>query len=260
MLYTSKFLPLLALGITWLIYYQGQHSNAEKISNSLCFAKENSTSLLPFVPKRMTPSGLNGIANPLKCARHSLLAFPESKGFLYNPVSGLCSPLLWLEGPSSPGAQSVQSHEGDLYLSCEVCGDQFEIMEVGDIGELVCLKHFNTIKVTQSVAAAHCSAMEAYLVSVKTLAKLELIQRVMTDNTWVGLEYSGSKRVFIWSKDGEILTTQQISEVFYPGQPSGVYSGQHCVEMGFSWRALNDVQCSFKLIYICERDVPRLND
>ena len=136
MLCPGDFLPFFALGLTWLIYYQGQTSYAESetISRRLCFTKEDPTSLLPFVPKRVSPSGLNGIANPLKCARHSLLAFPESRGFLYNPVTGLCSPLVRLEGPSAPGAQSAQPDEGDLYLSCGLCGDQLDIMEVGDTG------------------------------------------------------------------------------------------------------------------------------
>ena len=260
MLFTGKYLPLFTLLLTWLIYNQGQTSKAESISTGLSFTKENPTSLLPLVPKRLTPTGLTGIVNPLKCARRSLLAFPESRGFLYNSVTGLCTPLLWLEDPSAPGALFLQPYEGDQYLSSGVCGGQFLIMEVGDTGELVCLKYVNTTKVNQRAASSHCAALGAYLVAVKTLAKLKLLQGIVTDDIWVGFEYLRSSGVHIWHKDGEILTPQQYLEVFAPGEPNGRFFKEDCgqFDVRHGFLALNDDQCNRRSHYICEKDLPSL--
>ena len=80
------------------------------------YAKVNPMSFLPNVPNRLTPSGWSGVPTALTCASRSLTKFRGSQGFLHNPDTGLCSPLLWLEGPSSQGALPVQAHDGDMYL------------------------------------------------------------------------------------------------------------------------------------------------
>ena len=60
----------------------------------------------PMSPNRLTPSGWSGVPTALTCASRSLTKFRGSQGFLHNPDTGLCSPLLWLEGPSFPRSAS----------------------------------------------------------------------------------------------------------------------------------------------------------
>ena len=248
------------LGFAWLIYVQVQLSNADTISRRLCFTKHNPTSMLPLVPKRLTSSGWRGVSDAFQCARHSLMAFPVSEGFIYNSVSGLCSPLLWLEGPSTSGAQSAQPDEGDLYLSCgfKVCGDQFDTIEVGDTGKLICLKHFNTTTVTHKEASSNCTALEAYLVPVKTKAKLELIQTIATGDTWVGFEFSRTHGVHFWNKDGDVVTQRQYLKVFANGEPNDQSGLEDCGQFDFVDQALNDIRCDEQFHYICEKDPSRL--
>ena len=145
-----------------------------------------------------------------------------------------------------------------MYLSCGLCGGQFDIMEVGDTGELVCLKYVNTAQVSYGEAASHCAALGAYLVSVKTVAKLELLQRIVAGYTWVGVEYSTSKGSLIWSKDEEIVTAQQVTNVFVPGEPNCISNNENCGCFDFSRQALNDQVCDVAYHYICEKDLPIL--
>ena len=128
-------------------------------------------------------------------------------------------------------------------------------MEVGDTGELAWLKYFNTSRVAYSKAASHCSALGAHLVAVKTLPKLDLIKRMVTDDTWVGFEYSTSKGSLTWSKDGENVTAQQASDVFAPGEPNCYYNNEDCGQFVFTLQALNDQVCYLKYHYICEKDL-----
>ena len=256
----NKVFPSFVIGLTWLIFNHGQTSSGQSISRRLCFTQTDPATFLPLVPKRLTPSGWRGVSDAFQCARHSLMAFPVSKGFMYNSVSGLCSPLLSLEGPSTSGAQSAQPDEGDLYLSCGfgVCGDQFDIIEVGTTGELVCLKYFNTTKVTQSVAASHCAALGAYLVPVKSPAKLQLIMDIATNDIWVGFQYLRHTGIRYWYKDGDILTTQQYLDLFSPGEPDDFGGNEDCGNFRFVPLGLNDIACGNQYHYICEKDVPGL--
>ncbi|GFS13137.1 macrophage mannose receptor 1 [Elysia marginata] len=229
---------------------------AQSDTKVLCYKKENQTSLLPFVPKRLTSTSFSNTSSVLNCARRSYSVFPTSAGFLYSQESKHCSPLLWLEGPSSPGAQPVQPEEGDLYLSCDVCGDGFEIIELAHTGgELICLRYFNTDFVTQAEATSNCAAVGAYLAPVKTVAKLNIIRHMAISSVWVGFEFVTSQSYHIWS-DNEMLTSQQKNDVFYPGEPSNYDGSENCGMFRYDYQALNDIGCWMKFTYICEKDLP----
>ncbi|GFR95959.1 lectin C-type domain containing protein [Elysia marginata] len=236
---------------------EGLGPHAQSVSTSLCYSKENHSSYLPFLPKRLISSPWTGIPHQLQCARRSLSSFPVSRGFLYNPASGRCSPLLWLEAPSAQGAQPVQPEDGELYLSCGVCGDDFEVMELAS-GDLVCLRYVNEAASSEE-AASHCSEMGAYLVSVKTLDKLTLLKRIAKGNVLVGFRYLRSEGVYSWLGHDEILTRQQIEKVFLPGEPNDDEGIENCGEFNHYAQGLNDIPCDFRFPYICEKALPVLN-
>ncbi|KAK3729713.1 hypothetical protein RRG08_010034 [Elysia crispata] len=242
---------------TWMHHHAGQ---AQPVSKSLRYAQENQTSILPLVPKRLISSSWTGVSDALTCARRSLSMFPGSRGFLYNRTSALCSPVLWLEGPSAPGALAAQSEEGDLYLSPGVCGDGFQVMAFGSAGDLACLRHENTTLVTQMEASSNCSAWGAHLVSVKTVAKLQLIRDIATFSTWVGFVFLEEQGIHLWTGDGETVTSQQIQDVFLEGEPNNLDGVEYCGQFYFEYLELNDVSCIEKFHYICEKDLPVLDE
>ncbi|GFS06047.1 hypothetical protein ElyMa_004697500 [Elysia marginata] len=73
----------------------------------------------------MSP-GWSQVPKALGCAHRSLREFPQARGYLYNEVTGLCTPVLYLGNPNEPGARQVEAWEGTLYLATEVCGNGFE--------------------------------------------------------------------------------------------------------------------------------------
>ena len=235
-----------------------RQSQAQTVSLSLCFSQEDQASLLPLVPKRLTPSGWPGVSNALTCARRSLMTFPASRGFMYNRATGLCSPHQWLEKSSAPGASPVQLEEGDLYLSCEICDDGFEIMAFGDAGDRACLKHVNSVLVTQPEASSMCTAWGAHLVTVKTRAKLQLVSEIAAVNTWVGFVFLRSQGIHVWTGDGEQVTEQQIQEVFNNGEPNDAKGNEDCGHLSIAYLKLNDEQCDGKYAFICEKYLPVL--
>ncbi|GFS03651.1 hypothetical protein ElyMa_002892100 [Elysia marginata] len=129
----------LVLGITW----KGLIPNSEVLkpsnllrneahSRNIRFTQTDPTSLLPHLPNRITSSVWTDISDAVTCAQLTVTRFPSSRGFLHNSVSGLCSPLLWLESSSAPGAHPVQTAEGSLYLDPGVCNDGFQIGLIAD--------------------------------------------------------------------------------------------------------------------------------
>ena len=89
---------------------------AASSTEKLQYKKQDPSSLTPYLPERLTSSGWSGLSSVWTCALNSLMEFPNPEGFLYNSVTGLCSPLISMVSPSSPGALAVQPTEGDLYL------------------------------------------------------------------------------------------------------------------------------------------------
>ncbi|GFS21748.1 E-selectin [Elysia marginata] len=185
-----------------------------------------------------------------------MVKFRGSQGFLYNPVSGLCTPLLWLEGAQSPNALPVHAEEGDLYLVTRWCsGDGFQLVEIST-GELACVRHITHFASYQTAAQA-CSSMNSYLVSVKTSAKLDVIRRLASSsNAWVGIDSLGGS--LTWVKDGQGLTEEEKNAVFFPGEPNNAFGDERCVEYSKDFQMLNDIKCENSCTFICEKSLPRL--
>ncbi|GFR91534.1 LOW QUALITY PROTEIN: C-type lectin-related protein 4 [Elysia marginata] len=223
------------------------------------FKKTDPSSLLPYLPNRITWSIWTDIPDVLTCAYFTLKTFPVSQGFLFNAASGRCCPLAWLEGASAPGALTVQPSEGILYLTPDFCNNGFQIMEIGTTGELACLRYFDNDPKNYEDARTHCSSLGAYLVSVKTFKKLELIRSFVTEaDSWVGLDDIITEGVFVWAIGGDTLTNQQINALFDSGEPNDKGGNEHCVEYKIDDQLLNDVACGFLYDYICEKPLPAI--
>ncbi|GFR84401.1 C-type lectin [Elysia marginata] len=230
-------------------------SNALTASNQWCYSQDNQNSYRSLVPKRLN-SGWTGVSDAQQCAIWSLMTFPIFGGFLYNSASGLCSPLLWFDLPSAQGAQPVHPEEGDVYVSCGFCDGEFDVMELSS-GELVCLKHV-TSAATIEQASSTCAALGAYLVTVKTFPKLELIRTIAKQTVWVGLKYLRSQGIYIWLGDGQTVTNQQMMDTFFDGGPNDAGGNEDCGEFNPYFNSINDISCDQSYPYICEKALPVL--
>ena len=67
----------------------------------------------------------SGVSSSLTCASMVVNSCPGSRGYIFEPVSGLCTPLNWLhEGPS----QNFGIPAGELYLTTDhLCPDPFKV-------------------------------------------------------------------------------------------------------------------------------------
>ena len=96
--------------------------------------------------------------------------------------------------------------------------------------------------------------MGSYLVSVKTLAKLELIRTLTGGHSvWVGLDRKDTGGTLVWASDGEALTAQQEQELFSNGQPS--YGDHKCAVFVNTSGKLVDYLCNAAYMFICEKNV-----
>ncbi|GFR91525.1 C-type lectin-related protein 4 [Elysia marginata] len=224
------------------------------------FKKTDPSSLLPYLPNRITWSIWTDIPDVLTCAYLTLKTFPVSQGFLYDVASGRCCPLAWLEGASAPEALAVQPSEGILYFTTtDLCDNDFQIMEIGTTGELACLRYFDNDPKNYEDARTHCSSLGAYLVSVKTVGKLELIGSFVTkEKTWVGLDDFITEGKYVWAIGGNALTYIQVRLLFAFGEPNDINGNEDCVEFKRSDQRLNDVDCTYIHDYVCEKPLPAI--
>ncbi|GFR91552.1 C-type lectin-related protein 4, partial [Elysia marginata] len=221
------------------------------------FRKTEPSSLLPYFPDRITSSVWDGVSDILTCASLSARTFPLSQGFLYSAVSRQCCPILRLEVASAPGAYPVQPPEGNLYLTADLCNNDFQIMGFGSTGDVACLRYFDDSPKNYEDASTHCTSLGAYLVSVKTFKKLQLIRSLVTqDSAWVGMDDRTREGVHVWAIDGTVLTNQQIRDVFDRNEPNDSTGGQDCMEYKISARLLNDDYCYKQYDYVCEKILP----
>ena len=105
-------------------------------------------------------------------------------------------------------------------------------------------------------AKTFCVENHAYIVSVKTIPKLEVIKSLANSKkVWVGLDDRAREGTYVWGSDGEVLTHQQIADFFhYPDRFGG---DSDCVIKGRYKKLINRV-CYSKASVICEKDLPRL--
>ncbi|GFR97417.1 C-type lectin-related protein 4 [Elysia marginata] len=224
------------------------------------FKTTDPSSLLPYLPNRITSALQTNIADAVACARYTVTELPSSQGFLYNSVSGQCCPLLWLAGASAPGALPVQPSDGILYLTTtDLCNNGFQIMEIGTTGELACLRYINTSPKNYAGARTHCSSLGAYLVSVKTVEKLQLVQNIVTgDYSWTGLDDIVKEGEYVWAISGDLVTNQQLNDLFKSGEPNNAGGREDCIEYYSGSGLLNDASCNDVVDYICEIPLPTL--
>ena len=122
-------------------------------------------------------------------------------------------------------------------------------------GELVCLWHVSDIKTSYPAATAICTAMGSYMTSVKTLPKLSVLRRLAGgQSTWVGLDDLESEGNFVSASDGEVLTAQQMKDVFGLTEPTGD-PDDHCAGFYVDSMKLTDYPCHFEHYFICEESL-----
>ena len=125
--------------------------------------------------------------------------------------------------------------------------------DFGSQGFFTCLKPSRTAAVYDS-AAAQCRSWGGYLASVKTQDKLELIISLLPQGTifWVGFDNGEEDNVNRWQEDNEILTTDQISAVFAPGQPDNGFQPRSCgMYDSYVGKLVNQI-CQAKVFFLCE--------
>ncbi|KAK3764720.1 hypothetical protein RRG08_042030 [Elysia crispata] len=148
----------------------------------------------------------------------------------------------------------VQSAEGYLYLVSEVCDDGFQIIEARSSGELACLRYFQGNQKNYTDATLSCSSFGAYLASVRTTEKLQVVKNLVTDsNAWIGLDDMVTEGLFVWSIDGGTLTDQQLVDNFADMEPNDENGFEDCVEFTVKFQSLNDNSCYRLADYICEK-------
>lgn len=138
--------------------------------------------------------------------------------------------------------------EGDMYYSGR-CMPGFELWEVNQTS--ACLK-FVLANVTYAMADVTCRSMSGYLMSVKNLAKLNMVVQVSREvRSWVGLDDILAEDIFVWKEDGSVLGSQLRVQIFGPGEPNNIF-GQDCIEFYPPYLGLNDYSCSGFNSFVCE--------
>lgn len=186
----------------------------------------------------------------ISCARKCISDYPDCKSFMYNSVSGLCTP--------SSGYTEIQpapsGAEGSLYHSFNcppVVG--FSLQTYGSTTAYVGI--FGP-PLNYTKADAACRSKGAFLASVKTLDKLMIFHRVWTnETTWVGCDDLAEAGVYRWKEDSEILTNSTIKEVFDPKEPNKQFQIPACVNIGSATGKLGDFFCSVNYKYPCEINI-----
>ncbi|RUS70124.1 hypothetical protein EGW08_022116 [Elysia chlorotica] len=222
----------------------------------LKFSVTDPTSVSPLVPYRLTSPGWTGMSSVLACAQRTVSTYPESRGFLYNSVSGLCTPLFWLQGPGADNATGVTSQEGAMYLAKDVCPQDFQVLEYGSKGQLACIKD-STDSQNYGDATSACNALQSRLVAVRTAEKLELVRSISGgDDKWVGLDDLVEEGKMVWQIDGGTMIQEERDAIFPSHEPNDMKGNEDCVQFRGSTQLLNDKSCDEKHGFICEVALP----
>ncbi|KAK3754358.1 hypothetical protein RRG08_026952 [Elysia crispata] len=222
----------------------------------LKFSSANASSISPYVPQRLLSPGWDQVPSVVTCAQRTVSTFPESRGFLYNSTSHLCTPLLWLQGQGAANATAVKSHEGKLYLVNDVCPLDFQLLEYGIRGQLTCVQD-HTSSHTYLEATAICNASQSYLVAVKTAEKLALVRAVSGGkDRWVGLDDIVEEGNLVWQIDGANMTEEERTAIFPSHEPNDMRGNEDCVQFRQHTQMLNDKSCAVRHGFICEVSLP----
>ncbi|GFR72743.1 C-type lectin-related protein 4 [Elysia marginata] len=222
----------------------------------LKFSPGSATSISPFVPDRLMSPGWSNVYSAGQCVLKTLFFFPMSRGFLYNNISGLCTPLLWLKGSRAENAKAMTPEEGTLYLVKEICRDDFNLQEYGSEGRLMCLQD-STSYGTYLEATSACNASQSHLIAVKTAEILEVVRAIAAGiERWVGMDDLDRNGTYVWQSDGTTLTDEEKLAVFGPGEPNSENANVHCVYYYRETQKLHDKTCMHKHRFICEISLP----
>ncbi|CAG5125604.1 unnamed protein product [Candidula unifasciata] len=166
---------------------------------------------------------------------------------MYNNNTQLCTPGKWLHETEAP----PNTEEGALYLGYR-CDTHlgFTVRSYNDTP--VCILQFST-EVTYAEAISSCRSFNSYLYTTKTLDKFYLLQTLVTNWLWVGLDDIQTEGKLVWVDDGQELDPELISNIFSPGEPNDISGFEDCTEIFIGSLTLNDNICDKYFRYVCEQ-------
>ncbi|GFO35667.1 C-type lectin [Plakobranchus ocellatus] len=216
-----------------------------------------SPDIVSTITYSVSTSGWSGMPNSVTCALRTITRCVRVRGFLYEPVSGQCTPVLWLHqgsGGTIVSAGSVDAHLASLFLRDNIdgfCQDGFKAWKYGSEGHFTCLLELTSLSSYQK-ATAECNSLGGYLASVRTVEELEMV-KVLAKGTsmWIGLDDLEEEGVFKWQEDGKIMTDAEYDATFI-NAPNNMDNNQHCVEYGHKSLSFNDDFCDNLMKAICE--------
>ncbi|GFO33433.1 hypothetical protein PoB_005993800 [Plakobranchus ocellatus] len=169
----------------------------------------------------LSTSRWTGVSSSGSCALRTINKCPLSRGFLYEPVAGQCTPVLWL-GQGSGGtvvpAGSADAQPGNLYVknpTSDLCPNGFKAVEYGSEERFTCIVLLTKPRSYKS-ATSECNSLGGYLVSVRTAEKLQMVTAFDEGSSiWVGLDELAQEGQFRWQENGELLTGAEQTAVFH---------------------------------------------
>ncbi|GFO31983.1 C-type lectin-related protein 4 [Plakobranchus ocellatus] len=195
----------------------------------------------------------NQISSEVSCARKTINSCPACRGFLFDAVSGLCVPLIWLH--QRPGAASVLPPAGQLFFT-DVCPKGFQVAVYGNRTQLACVKMI-TPATTYGHATSVCIDSGGHLASMKTVEKLAMVDSLaLGRQLWIGLDDQVDEGVYIWQEDGSQLTDIEMADLFDDNEPNNWRGREDCVHFRGNRGRLNDEPCWSKKIGLCEMSPP----
>ncbi|KAH9500084.1 hypothetical protein Btru_076568 [Bulinus truncatus] len=208
------------------------------------------------VPSRSWPQRLGPVwevNSRLDCAFLCLQSYPAScHGYIYNKTTGMYTPCSGLSVYSSPLVQT----EGSFYFShsCQSYPDfrNYTYTDGSSTVSAYASYYLNPLNFTE--AEATCRSMRSHLFVAKSNIKFSLFKNITnpSSNDWIGLNDMVSEGHFLWSDDGQELTSTMKSDLFNWPQPDNAGGVEDCVyknsknEFFFYSMLLNDGVCSEK--------------
>ncbi|GFS06050.1 CD209 antigen [Elysia marginata] len=142
-----------------------------------------------------------------------------------------------------------------VYLNNSLPIFPHQLYKLDPDAEPVCLRDI-TAKANFDIARSTCVSYGGFLISIKTVEKLELFKSITSgQDRWVGLDDIDVEGQFVWHGDGSNLTAVQEKAVFSSGEPNNL-GEEDCVQFRAHVQKLNDLPCHHKFGFVCERSLP----
>ncbi|KAK3795709.1 hypothetical protein RRG08_018258 [Elysia crispata] len=213
------------------------------------FIQETAT-ILNHTKYGLASTHWSGVSSSLTCASMVVNSCPGSRGYIFEPVSGLCTPLNWLhEGPSP----NFGIPAGELYLTTDhLCPDPFKIVQSKSDRQVACFLRISP-STSYGGGTNKCVDLGGYLATVKTAEKLAMVVEIAQGaNLWVGMDDKDKEGRYVWQEDKSVLTQEVKDAVFNPGEPNNGWNVEDCVHYRGSKGRLNDQHCWAKINALCE--------